>query len=158
GCDMKHLQPQPQELVSGALVNRLADYLASFWPELPPRYIQMNASGPKYSWAKDDAKAFVPLAYADLLAHAAGERTIGAHLHDAEGRCRIGALDIDEGGRPALLAALSAAARLGYTAYALYLPGHEHDGGRVIVPFDQFDNWRAIRTVMEQIRDAAGLP
>jgi len=160
---MSYLQTKPGELVRGALVDRLADYLASFWPELPLKYIRMNATGPKYSCVKDDDKQFVPLTYNDLLAHATGERTIGAHLHDADGRCRVGALDIDEGGRPAQLAALEAAARLGYTAFDIYQPagsgpGAEHDGGRLVVPFKSFVSWRDIRAVMEQIREAAGLP
>lgn len=145
------------------LEHLIADYLRAFWPELPAKHIRMNTSGPKYSWAKDDDDNHTPLAYADLRAHAAGATTIGAHLHDSAGRCRIGMLDIDQGGRAAILAALAAAHKLGYTAYGLYYPagarpGAEHDGGRLVVAFAHYAPYRDVRAALDQIRDAAGLP
>ena len=110
------------------LDQQIADYLAGFWPELPPQHIQMNATGPrKYAWVKSDGQ-FVPLTRADLVAHARGEKAIGAHLH-SNGLARNGALDIDDGGLAAIGAALAAAHQLGVAAYGIYMPGAEHDGG-----------------------------
>lgn len=140
-----------------SLDEQIADYLKAFWPALPPKHIQMRQSGPKYSWVKAD-EAFVPLTYADLLSHAAGEKTIGAYLHDALNLARVGALDIDDGGHDALRAGLAAARQLGFTAYAIHMPGETHDGGRLVVEFAVFIADRDIRAVMEKIRDTAGLP
>ena len=139
------------------LDQQIADYLAGFWPELPPQHIQMNATGPrKYAWVKSDGQ-FVPLTRADLVAHARGEKAIGAHLH-SNGLARNGALDIDDGGLAAIGAALAAAHQLGVAAYGIYMPGAEHDGGRIVVPFDAFYPAAEIKALAQQIVAAAGLP
>jgi hypothetical protein len=145
------------ELLPPTLENQVAGYLRGFWPAMPDKHIRMNASGPKYSWVKDKDDQHIPLTYTDLLSHAAGDKMIGAHLHNAAGLCRIGMLDIDEGGRPAVAASVAAALSLGYHAYGIYMPGKEHDGGRLVVPFAEFADYRSIRTIMEQIRDEANL-
>ena len=144
--------------MSEQLDRQIADYLGAFWPSLPPQHIQMNPRGAKYSWVKTAHDEHIPLDQAALLAHAAGKRTIGAKLQDASDRANKGMLDIDEGGRPAIVRALVAAEQLGLVAYAIVMPGEPHDGGRVVVPYDNFYPAAHIRAQMLAIVKLAELP
>ena len=139
---------------------QLAEYLTAFWPALPSQHIAMNAHGPKYSWVKTKPKdgEHIPLDQATLLAHAAGRRTIGAYLQDATDQARIGMIDVDDGGRAALVRCLLAAEQLGLVAYAIVMPGEPHDGGRLVVAYKEFASTNAIRAQMLAIVKLAGLP
>lgn len=143
-----------------AQLEQIAEYLAAFWPALPSQHIAMNARGPKYSWVKTKPKdgEHIPLDQATLLAHAAGRRTIGAYLQDASGQARVGMIDVDDGGRAALVRCLLAAEQLGLVAYAIVMPGEPHDGGRLVAAYKEFASVDAIRAQMLAIVKLAGLP
>ena len=154
-----HAAPAAPPQLAGAI----AAYLAAFWPSLPPQHIQMQTRGAKYKWVKTDPKEgeqegeHIPLDQQALLDHAAGKRTIGAKLQDDNDRARVGKLDIDEGGRPAIVRALVAAEQLGLVAYAIVMPGEPHDGGRVVVVYDDFYPVAHIRAQMLAIVKLGGL-
>lgn len=97
------------------------------------------------------------LTRAMLVEHAAGVKTYSYTL-DRDGRARMGALDIDQGGRAALRALLTAAAELGITAIAIENTGNgQHKGGHFVVLFDRFYPAQDIKALMLHIAERAGV-
>ena len=92
-----------------------------------------------------------------LCKHAAGAVTYSCTL-DRNGRANAGVIEIDEGGRAALLATLAAAQRRGRVAFAFEQIGEHHTGGHVWVLYDQAAPLADIRAEMQQICADAGLP
>ncbi len=99
----------------------------------PPRYVRMLRPGARSKYHIVH-RAPTP---DDLHAHLTGAVTIGVPLIGAAGLSSHVALDIDQGGRPALEQALAAAHTLGWTAYAISSTTTDHCGGHLWVHLDQ---------------------
>ena len=147
----------------------IADYLLSLIPPGRPRRLaRMSYAGEtkrqknKHTgqWETVERGKYEdisgPLTRAMLVEHAAGTITY-SYMLDLEGKARAGAFDVDNGGHAALVAALGAAAELGITAFAIVLPGEQHDGGHVWALYDTFYDALAIKAQMQQIVKRAGL-
>ena len=166
------------------LDQQIADWLQSLIPEGRPRRLaRMSAPGElKPEIVRDDKtgrpirdehgkviktgrmvardkyedvydKALTP---AMLRRHAAGDVTYSYTL-DQNGLARAGSSDIDQGGQPALLALLAAAHTLGYTAFAIHMPGEKHSGGHFWCLFDALYSAADIKALMQQIAALANV-
>jgi hypothetical protein len=150
----------------GALLKQIADFLAQLVGLVRPRRLARmsypNEDKPeidkktkrrtgrmilrdKYEDIRDN------LTYRMLLDHASGGVTYASTI-DQAGLARAGVIDIDAGGKDALLALLSAAHRLGYNGFAVFVGGQgDHQGGHVWCFFDDRYSAADINALMRQI-------
>jgi hypothetical protein len=161
----------PVELVTPALDDQIADLLLSILPPGRPRRLaRMSYAGETKREYDKKAKRFTgqmvprdkyedisgPLTRAMLQQHAAGAVTY-SYMLDLEGKARAGVFDVDKGGRAVLVAALAAAHELGITAFAIVLPGEQHDGGHVYALYDKLYDAADIRAQVLLVVERAGL-
>ena len=137
------------------LAPQIADYLTSLLPGSRPRRVSYMC-GPESTDKYRDIAKQKPFTRAQLLEHASGRATWAATL-DADGAALAGAIDVDQGGQPALWEVLAAAAELGVTAYAIAVDSGEHAGGHVWCIFDRPYPATHILALMRQIADRAQL-
>ena len=148
--------PAPARVPGAPLSHQIADYLITLLPGSRPRRIA-RMLGPESADKYRDIPKQKPFTRAHLVDHAAGRATWAATL-DQDGQASAGAIDIDQGGRPALMAALAAAAELGITAYAIAIQSEQgHNGGHLWCTFDRPYPAAHIAGLMRQITDRAQL-
>ena len=152
----------PSAPTRAQLEQQIAEWLLSLLPPGRPRRLaRMSKPG---ELCKDgtprDKYQDIPaeqLTLAMLTQHARGSKTYSYTL-DKDGKAREGALDVDEGGQPALLAGLRAAADLGVIAFAVENDsGGAHKGGHVIALFNDFYPAAHIKALMAAIAERAEL-
>ena len=144
------------------LAGEIADWLLSLLPPGRPRRLaRMSKPGELHKdGTPRDKYQDIPaeqLTLAMLAEHARGFKTYSYTL-DKNDKAREGAIDIDEGGQPALLALLRAGATLGITLFAVENDtGGAHKGGHVIALFNDFYPAAHIKALMAAIAERAEL-
>jgi hypothetical protein len=94
-----------------------------------------------------------------LRSHASGRETWAATL-DSQAQSRLGVIEVDQGGRPAVLAVLAAAAERGLSAIAIAVdnPLSGHAGGHVMFIYAEPAPVGTIVAQLREVATAAGLP
>lgn len=154
---MSDLRTSTAELVSRAQGEQIADYLAQLLPNGRPRRVARMfdpGHGDKYRDISKDA----PFTHSMLLAHVCGRETWAATLNRGDNSC-LGVIEVDVGGRPAVLAVLAAATERGLTAFAIAVdnPLSRHAGGHVWFLYTESAASVAIVAQLRQVATAAGL-
>lgn len=123
--------PGRTQLVSGGANATPAGValLASLWGQPPNAHARMNRPSAQAKYTRTPGA----LTERQLADHLAGRATYAAALMGADGLACAGALDIDQGGEPAVRAALRAAQLAGLSAWAITSRNDAHDGGWVWV-------------------------
>jgi hypothetical protein len=151
------LSPEPEH-VSGALDEPIAQYLEWLLPPGRPRRVA-KMYDPGHAYKYRDISRSTPFTHTMLRAHAAGRETWACRL-DQDGMSRLGVIEVDEGGRAAVLAVLAAATRHHLTAMAIAVdnPLSGHAGGHVWFVYAEAAAAAAIAAQLRHIATAAGLP
>ena len=143
--------------VAPADYRQIADYLLSLLPIGRPRRVarMLDPGKDKYK----DVPRHVLLDRAKLQRHASGVETWATTL-DQDGMSRAGVIEVDQGGRGAVMAALAAAERLGLVCFAIAVdnPLSEHSGGHIWFIYDDWYRITDIRAQLMLVVAAAGLP
>lgn len=136
--------------------HQLADWLLNLLPLGRPRRLarMLDPGGAKYR----DVPRHVPLEWAKIDAHTTGKETWAATL-DQNGLSRAGVIEVDAGGRAAVVRTLGAAQQLHLTCFAIAVdnPLSGHSGGHVWFLYDAPCSVADIRAQLQQVAMIAGL-